>query len=726
MRTNIKIKRKIQKLLDEDDREILFESERLINERLTNNNNKNKHICKLEELKTKQNRELNIKFNKEWFINKTKTDIPTNIQWILSLGPKHSLPNTNKDIPLFKCIAEGEDCIQTLPNKEKQEDARVKLVSLIDNHLQKSTNNQRDRLIIDTVGQSKQFLDNNKDILILSSDKGNKTVAMEKKDYETKMKEMLWDMCTYKRLNKDPTSSMQTKNNLLVEKLHNKNLITTNEKNKLTIRTANAPRIYGLPKIHKSGTPLRPICSSINSPSYGLCKFLINILKHLTNTSKYNVRDAIDFKARIQNTLIADDEILISFDVVSLFPSIPINLALKTIEEKWNILEEHTNIPKELFLELLTFCIKESRYFKYEDKVYEQRKGMPMGSPASPVISDVVMEKLLDVSIEKMNTKPRILTKYVDDIFAIVKKDAITDTLNTLNSFHSQIQFTMEKENNNRLPYLDVTIIRQGNLLKLDWYQKPTASGRLINFYSKHPKRVIINTATNFIRRVLNISDKEYHKTNINKIKDILTMNDFPYKTINDLIKKTKNYIPKDEPPKIYKGITYIPGLSERIKGSNIYDTDKFNLAPKTNNTLNKLFHNTKSKLKKEEKSNVIYKIECDGDGSNICPKVYVGTTKTKLKTRLSSHKSDLKALDKPLEQKTALAAHCAQNNHKPNFNTVKILQEETNYSRRFTLEMLHIIDVPAQKRLNYKQDVERCAHIYRHLVNKHRRSEQK
>lgn len=101
----------------------------------------------------------------------------------------------------------------------------------------------------------------------------------------------------------------------------------------------------------------------------------------------------------------------------------------------------------------MTFCIKDSRYFKFDDKLYEQRKGMPMGSPASPVISDIVMEKLLDVSIDQMNVKPRILTKYVDDIFAIIKKDALDDTLKTLNTFNSQIQFTMEMDKDNTLPY---------------------------------------------------------------------------------------------------------------------------------------------------------------------------------------------------------------------------------------------------------------------------------
>ncbi|XP_075163276.1 uncharacterized protein LOC142235913 [Haematobia irritans] len=334
---------------------------------------------------------------------------------------------------------EGDECIQTLDNKEEQENARVRLASLIDDHIQKTKPNKKEKFILDTVGETRKYLKENKDLLILTADKGGKTVAMYKDDYEIKMKNILRDICTYRRLKRDPTSTLQTKNNKL---------------------------------IHKEGVPVRPICSSINSPSYELSKYIVNLLKNLTKDSKYNVKDAIEFKDKTSNIKIEDNETMISFDVVSLFPSIPVNLAIKIIKEKWDEIKDYTKISMDIFIEMLTFCIKDSRYFVYDDKVYEQRKGMPMGSPASPIIADIVMEVLLDSA-----------------------------TLSALNAFDRQIQFTMETEEDNKLPYLDTIILRHRNGIKINWYQKPTATGRLINFNSKHPRRVIMNTATNFIRR---------------------------------------------------------------------------------------------------------------------------------------------------------------------------------------------------------------------------------
>ena len=103
-----------------------------------------------------------------------------------------------------------------------------------------------------------------------------------------------------------------------------------------------------------------------------------------------------------------------------------------------------------------------------------------------------------------------MLTTY----FCIVKKTEIDNTLNVLNSYDRNVQFTHESEEQGKLAYLDALIIRQGNELILDWYQKPTASGRLINYYSKHPRRIKINTAVNFIKRVHSISDERFQQKN--------------------------------------------------------------------------------------------------------------------------------------------------------------------------------------------------------------------
>lgn len=714
------IKRTIHKLLKEEDAALLFNSEDKINQcletRITTT-----QINKITKLKEKQREVLNINNTNNWFVNKTETNIPIEAQWLLSLGPKFALPITRNDFPLFKCIADGEMCIQTIKDREEQDVARTKFTTLIERHLNTMNINGRDKAILKTVEQTRKFLIQNKNIIITNSDKGNVTVAMEKTDYDNKMNTMLRDKSTYKILKRDPTSKYQQKNNEIVEKLHKDEVITLKEKYNLINRSALAPRIYGLPKIHKDDMPLRPICSSINSPSYSLCKYVVNILNNLTKESRYNVKDAIGFKERVNNTYICDDEIMISLDVISLFPSIPVDFAIKIIESKWEIIQNFTNMTKRSFLDIIKFCIIDNRYFTYAGKMYAQQKGMPMGSPASPVIADIIMEELLDKSIQKLTNKPRCVTKYVDDLFAIVQQSAINEIMDVFNSYHCDIKFTIELEKDNRLPYLDTVIVKYNNIIKLDWYQKPMASGRLINFFSNHPKQIIINTASNFIRRVLNISDNVFHKDNKRRISAILHKNNFPSPVILNLINnQSKHTVPeKNTKELIFKSMPYIPSFSERFKNSNILDKEKYCLALKTNNTLKSLFTNTKSKVNMEDKSNIIYQITCSGNEQTTCNKIYVGTTKSKLKTRISGHKTDQKTRTNTSQQRTALATHCTQHSHTPDFDNVKILQQENNYTKRFLLEMLHITKTPTEKRINYKTDTDGCAHIYRHLITR-------
>ena len=62
--------------------------------------------------------------------------------------------------------------------------------------------------LTDKIFQTKTFLKYNKDILILKADKSNKTVIMNKSEYNTKIENLLADDSTYIKLEKDPTSDI--------------------------------------------------------------------------------------------------------------------------------------------------------------------------------------------------------------------------------------------------------------------------------------------------------------------------------------------------------------------------------------------------------------------------------------------------------------------------------------------------------------------------------------
>ena len=88
--------------------------------------------------------------------------------------------------------------------------------------------------------------------------------------------------------------------------------------------------IYGQPKIHQPGVPIRPIVSHSGSPLYNLKKYIANILKAENNNVKdvkdedNNVKNSTTFSNYIRNVPIEDKEIMVSFDVTSLYTNIPI------------------------------------------------------------------------------------------------------------------------------------------------------------------------------------------------------------------------------------------------------------------------------------------------------------------------------------------------------------------------------------------------------------------
>lgn len=81
------------------------------------------------------------------------------------------------------------------------------------------------------------------------------------------------------------------------------------------------PLLYGFSKIHKPEITIHPIVSFLHSPTYQLSKHLVSLLSHSLATPPP------DFASNIRSQTPSCDEILVSSDVFSLFPNIPVSLA---------------------------------------------------------------------------------------------------------------------------------------------------------------------------------------------------------------------------------------------------------------------------------------------------------------------------------------------------------------------------------------------------------------
>ena len=137
------------------------------------------------------------------------------------------------------------------------------------------------------------------DIKILPADKRNATVIMTNELYHQKMLEHL-ETETYSILKIDPTESLSRKLDAILKKLIKEKRISKQFYDDSRVLHPRPPQIYGLPKIHKPGNPLRPIVSFYNTPLSGLRKQLNNILKPLT-LSHLRLKNSEHFLVRFTN-----------------------------------------------------------------------------------------------------------------------------------------------------------------------------------------------------------------------------------------------------------------------------------------------------------------------------------------------------------------------------------------------------------------------------------------
>ena len=126
----------------------------------------------------------------------------------------------------------------------------------------------------------------------MKRDKGKSRVVIDKPKYDEKMVALLSDLSTYKVSHNDPTPSLQRRMNSELLKLKKDQKITPKLYSDLRCSSDRIPSIYGLPKVHKSGIPMRPIVSFYTSPTFNLSKHLVHMAtlsigwKHIVSYTK--------------------------------------------------------------------------------------------------------------------------------------------------------------------------------------------------------------------------------------------------------------------------------------------------------------------------------------------------------------------------------------------------------------------------------------------------------
>ncbi|XP_037911891.1 uncharacterized protein LOC119652028 [Hermetia illucens] len=181
-----------------------------------------------------------------------------------------------------------------------------------------------------------------------------------------------------------------------------------------------------------------------------------------------------------------ESDCLVSFYIKALHPSIPTKEVIWKLED-WlteQCVEMNEREKAKVYTKLAALYMN-LNYFVCRDQFYKTTSGTAMGNPLSPLISEIFM-KSIEEEIEKRGIMPKFWARYVDDILVIIPNEDIEKTLEAINNIHHNITFTMEKEDDQRIAFLGLAIIRTNNKLEFDICRKETHTQRTIPRISKH------------------------------------------------------------------------------------------------------------------------------------------------------------------------------------------------------------------------------------------------
>ncbi|BHF83057.1 hypothetical protein SprV_0802619800 [Sparganum proliferum] len=514
-----------------------------------------------------------------------------------------------------------------------------------------------------------------KDLVIVPADKGRSTVVLDRTDYLQKAKGLLEDRRFYVPCATNPVKALTREINATLLTLENSGAITPTDRRMARPQDTALARFYGLPKVHKDGAPLRPIVSLKGTPTYGLAKWLFRRLKFLTAESETTVSSSAQFLEKLKGVSLHPNEVMVSFDVTSLFTSIPQNLAIETIElllqSKYD--ETENCLGHAQILHLLKLCLK--TYFTFDGTIYEQVKGTPMGSPISGFIAEAVLQRL--ESLVFQHHRPKFWARYVDDTFVVIDRDQLLTFKERLNAVFPDTQFTMEEEENNQLAFLDVLVCRKDcGGLKTKVFRKATNTMQVLNFNSNHPishKRSCVGTLYRNVET--HCSEPEDKIAELQYLRRVFKANGYPHNFVNRCIRK-RDERPNRTDTKVWRALPYVKNVSEAV--GRLLAPLGVGVAHRPEATIRRQLMKPKDPLTRQETFVFVFRIWCSCVQCN-----YVGETGRQIQTRMAEHAAAVRRND----TSSKVAAHSTGSGHTFKFDEAEILARCDNRVSRELLE---------------------------------------
>ena len=167
---------------------------------------------------------------------------------------------------------------------------------------------------------------------------------------------------------------------------------------------------------------MRAIVSTIGTPTYGISQYLVELIQTNLNKSKCKITNSSPFVDEAKNWLVKRDEVQASYDIVNLYPSIPISKAL------YVFVIDQLNNDKDDLMKRTSLCLKDiyelvelflsKFYFLWNNEIRILKNLGLIGLSFMVVLSKSYVQYLEHKAIAAaltLNVAPKTYRQYVDD-----------------------------------------------------------------------------------------------------------------------------------------------------------------------------------------------------------------------------------------------------------------------------------------------------------------------
>ncbi|MCP3663993.1 MAG: GIY-YIG nuclease family protein, partial [Gammaproteobacteria bacterium] len=335
----------------------------------------------------------------------------------------------------------------------------------------------------------------NHEVVIKPADKGAGIVAMKRDTYEDKCRLLLDDTRNYQLLPFDPSAVYQEEINSYLQTAKNSGLISQKVYDSLLTSGSKPARFYGIPKVHKNGTPLRPIAGANGTATERISWYLHQILQPLVeNHIPAFLRDTTHFLRWLKSLgNIPETSLFVTMDVVSLYPNIPTDDGLAKTEIFLKQSGQYRGQRLEFLLGLLKLVLTRNNIV-FADKHYLQVHGTAMGTRVAPAYANIYMHQLESEILKNCPVKPYAYKRYLDDVFLIWTgtEASLSEFVDFYNTFQTagtiKVTHTCSTDN---FVYLDVSGQKLGNgSLHTLVHHKGISRNSYLHFTSDHPRHL--------------------------------------------------------------------------------------------------------------------------------------------------------------------------------------------------------------------------------------------